>query len=187
MAAPLPPDLPKPDDDGAAGHLPGRFLPAVTLSATDGSTVALDKLQAGRTIIYCYPLTGRADVQLPEGWDAIPGARGCTNEACDFRDHHADLLAAGAAAVYGLSSQTSAYQAELVDRLHLPFPMLSDPDLQLAVDPGLPTLRTDTMTLYRRQTLVVRDGGIEHVFYPVFPPDRNAGEVLAWLRERESK
>lgn len=184
MAAPLPPDLPQPEDDGAAGHLPGRLLPSVTLRGTDGSTVALDQLRAGRTIIYCYPLTGGADVELPQHWDAIPGARGCTNEACDFRDHHADLLAAGAVAVYGLSSQSSDYQAELVDRLHLPFPMLSDPDLRLATDPGLPTFHADTMTLYRRQTLVVREGGIEHVFYPVFPPDQHASEVLAWLRER---
>lgn len=185
MTTPLP-DLPEPYDDGAADHLPGRRLPAVNLSATDGSTVVLDRLGPGRTIIYCYPLTGRADVHLPSDWDAIPGARGCTNEACDFRDHHADLLAAGVNAVYGLSTQTTEYQAELVERLHLPFPILADPDLRLAVDPALPTFNANGLTLYRRHTLVIRDGRIEHIFYPVFPPDQHASEVLTWLRAPEA-
>ncbi len=136
----------------------------------------LDQLGAGRTVLYLYPLTGRADIDLPEGWDSIPGARGCTNEACDFRDHHVDLLAAGATAVYGLSTQTSAYQAELVERLRLPFAHALD----------LPTFATGGMTLYRRQTLVVRNGAIEHVFYPVFPPDQHASEVRAWLADHPS-
>lgn len=186
MSTPLPPDLPAPIDDGAADHLPGRSVPALTLPATDGVAVRLDQLGAGRTVIYCYPLTGRPDLDLPEGWDAIPGARGCTNEACDFRDHHAELLAAGAAAVFGLSSQTGDYQRELVERLHLPFPMLSDPERLLAAELGLPTFDAGGMTLYRRHTLVVRDGTIEHVFYPIFPPDRHAAEVLDWLRSRPS-
>ena len=125
MAAPLPRDLPVPDDDGATDHLLGVRAPGVALASTDGTTVRLDQLPPGRTVLYVYPLTGRADLDLPDGWDAIPGARGCTNEACDFRDHHADLLAAGAAAVYGLSTQTSGYQAELVERLRLPFAVLS--------------------------------------------------------------
>ena len=181
MTAGLPPNLPAPADDGAADHLPGVAMPALALPATDATSVRLDQLGAGRTVVYCYPLTGRADVSLPEGWDAIPGARGCTNEACDFRDHHADLLAAGAARVYGLSSQTSDYQSELVERLRLPFPMLADPARELAAALGLPTFTAGGMTLYRRHTLVVRDQTIEHVFYPVFPPDQHAQQVLTWL------
>lgn len=156
-------------------------MPAVTLTSTAGEPMRLDRLRPDRTVIYCYPLTGRADVDLPTGWDSIPGARGCTNEACDFRDHHAQLLAAGATAVYGLSTQTSSYLAELVGRLRLPFPILADPEQRLARELELPTFEADGMTLYRRHTLVVIDGVIEHVFYPVFPPDRHASEVLAWL------
>lgn len=181
VATPLPPDLPAPEDDGAADHLPGAKVPAVALTSTDGAIVRLDQLGAGRTVLYVYPLTGRADVELPEDWDTIPGARGCTNQACDFRDHHADLLAAGAAAVYALSAQASDYQAEVVERLRLPFAMLSDPELVLAAELGLPTFTAGGMTLYRRHTLVLRDGIVEHVFYPVFPPDRHAEQVLAWL------
>jgi len=181
MAGPLPPDLPTPSDDGAADHLPGAVMPGVPLTSTEGVAVRLDRLPPGRTVLYCYPLTGRADVDLPDGWDAIPGSRGCTHQACDFRDHHADLLAAGAAAVYGLSTQTSTYQAELVERLRLPFAMLSDPDRLLAHELDLPTFTAGGMTLYRRQTLVVRDGRIERVFYPVFPPDQHADQVRSWL------
>ena len=187
MTSPLPPDLPAPHDDGATDHLVGAQAPAVALESTDGSTVRLDRCGPGRTVLYVYPLTGRADVDLPQGWDAIPGARGCTNEACDFRDHHADLLAAGATAVFGLSTQTTDYQAELVERLRLPFAVLSDPELLLADELGLPTFSAAGMVLYRRHTLVVRDGLIEHVFYPVFPPDRHAQQVLAWLTEDSSR
>lgn len=181
MATPLPPNLPAPEDDGTTDHLPGAKAPAVALTNTDGATVHLDQLGDGRTVLYVYPLTGRADLELPEDWDTIPGARGCTNQACDFRDHHADLLAAGAAAVYGLSTQSRGYQAELVERLRLPFTMLSDPELLLAAELGLPTFTAAGMTLYRRHTLVLRDGIVEHVFYPVFPPDQHAEQVLAWL------
>ena len=158
-------------------------MPVVNLPSTAGGRVALDQLAVGRTVIYLYPLTGRADVDLPVGWDAIPGARGCTAEACDIRDHHADLLAAGAGAVYGLSTQTSDYQAELVARLRLPFAILSDPGRELAAALDVPTFDADGATLYRRQTLVVRDAVIEHVFYPVFPPDQHATEVLTWFQE----
>ncbi|WP_405403479.1 MerR family DNA-binding transcriptional regulator [Streptomyces sp. NBC_01104] len=179
----LPADLPVPEDDGAAAHLPGRAVPETELPDTTGGTVALHTLGEGRSIIYCYPLTGRPDTDLPEGWNSIPGARGCTSEACDFRDHHDDLVAAGATRVYGLSSQGTAYQQEVVDRLRLPFPMLSDTAFRLSTTLGLPTFEAGGVPLYKRITLVVRDGVIEHVFYPVFPPNEHARQVLRWLRD----
>lgn len=154
------------------------------LPATSGHDVALDRLGDGPAIVYVYPLTGRPEVALPEGWDSIPGARGCTTQACDFRDHHAELLAAGATAVFGLSSQDRAYQQELVTRLALPFALLSDVDLALAETLALPTFEVDGTRLYKRLTLVLTAGRIEHVFYPIFPPNDHASEVLAWLRER---
>jgi len=178
----LPPDLPVPEDDGAAEHLPGRPAPTLTLPATSGHGVALDQLGAGRTVLYVYPLTGRPDVDLPDGWDNIPGARGCTSEACDFRDHHHDLLAAGAARVFGLSSQASDYQREVVDRLGLPFAMLSDTDLALADRLALPTFQAGGAVLFRRLTLVISEGTIQKVFYPIFPPNEHAQRVLAWFR-----
>ncbi|MEU6076968.1 redoxin family protein [Micromonospora sp. NPDC047074] len=183
----LPADLPAPADDGAADHLPGRRMPRLTLPGTAGDPVGLHALGAGRSVVYLYPLTGRPDVDLPGGWDSIPGARGCTAQACDFRDHHRDLVAAGAARVYGLSSQDTGYQREVVDRLRLPFTMLSDPGLRLASALGLPTFEAAGTTLYRRLTLIVRDGVIEHVFHPVFPPDRHADEVLRWLRQAPAR
>jgi peroxiredoxin len=179
----LPSHLPAPQDDGAADHLPGTMMPALELRDTRGNEVALDQLGPGRTVIYLYPLSGRPGVDLPDGWDTIPGARGCTPEACGFRDHHADLQAAGARAVYGLSSQDADYQAELADRLGLPFSILSDPDLALAGTLDLPTFEASGQRLFSRLTLVVTDGRIEHAFYPIFPPDEHAAEVLAWLRE----
>jgi peroxiredoxin len=178
----LPADLPEPQDDGAADHLAGLRMPALTLPSTSGDRIALDGLGPGRTILYLYPLTGRPGVDLPEGWNSIPGARGCTPEACGFRDHHADLLAAGAARVLGLSSQDTQYQQEVVDRLDLPFAMLSDTELSLARSLRLPTFAAGGSTLFTRLTLVIHDGVIEHAFYPVFPPNEHAGEVLAWLR-----
>jgi peroxiredoxin len=178
----LPDDLPVPVDDGAADHLLGAPLPALALAATGGKTVALDQLAAGRSVLYFYPMTGRPGVDLPEGWDEIPGARGCTTEACDFRDHHADLVAAGATSVYGVSSQDSDYQRELVERLNLPFAMLADSDLRVAAELGLPTFTAAEQRLYRRLTLIVDDARIRHVFYPVFPPNEHAGQVLDWLQ-----
>jgi peroxiredoxin len=178
----LPEGLPVPVDDGAASHLPGRAMPALSLPATDGRQVDLAALGDGRTVIYIYPMTGRPGVELPEGWDDIPGARGCTPESCGFRNLHDELLAAGAAQVFGLSSQSTEYQREAVDRLHLPFAMLSDEPLALAGALGLPTFSIEGQTLYRRLTMVVTGGVIEHVFYPIFPPDRHAQEVLDWLR-----
>lgn len=178
----LPEGLPVPEDDGEASHLPGRSLPALTLRSTDGAMIALDQLGPGRRLLYLYPMTGQPGVALPDGWDEIPGARGCTPEACGFRDHHAELRAAEVRTVYGLSSQSTEYQREAAQRLELPFALLSDPDLELAQALGLPTFVADGARLYRRLTLVVTDGVIEHVFYPVFPPNAHAGEVLAWLR-----
>jgi peroxiredoxin len=179
----LPAGLPVPVDDGAAAHLPGVVMPRLTLPATDGTEVNLGELGPGRTVLYLYPMTGRPGVKLPAGWDTIPGARGCTPQACAFRDHHTDLTAAGAARVHGLSSQDSAYQAEVVARLHLPFPLLADPQLRLADALRLPTFSTpETGRLYRRLTLIVLDDRIEHVFYPVFPTDTHATEVLSRLQ-----
>jgi peroxiredoxin len=180
----LPADLPIPADDGACRHLPGMVVPSIPLAATDGTTVdlaaPLDASGPERTVVYAYPRTGRPGVPLPEGWDAIPGARGCTPESCGFRDHHADMVARGAR-VFGLSTQTTDYQREMAERLHLPFPVLSDADMRLTRALRLPTLTVDGMTLIRRLTVVIRGGRIEHVFYPVFPPDRHAAEVIAWL------
>ena len=171
-----------PEDDGAAAHLPGLRLPNLSLPSTSGGEVLLSDLRA-RTVLYVYPMTGRPGVPLPDGWDLIPGARGCTVEACSFRDHHADLQAAGAS-VYGLSSQTTEYQREAVSRLHLPFPLLSDARLKLADVLRLPTFEVQGQRLFRRLTLVVGAGMIEQVFYPVFPPEEHAEQVLTWLRAR---
>jgi peroxiredoxin len=180
----LPADLPEPHDDGAADHLEGASVPATALPATDGSSVDLST-QPGRVVVYAYPRTGRpGEPSLVDDWDQIPGARGCTPETCGFRDHHTELGAAGAR-VFGLSTQDSDYQRELVDRLALPFPILSDHRLELTRSLRLPTFEVARQTLLRRLTMVVRDGAVEHVFYPVFPPDRHAGEVLAWLRANE--
>jgi len=179
----LPGDLPAPVDDGAASHLPGLLLPALRLPATSGEVIDLAGLgQRGRSVLYCYPLTARPGTDLPDGWDAIPGARGCTPEACGFRDHHAELTAAGAASVHGLSSQDTGYQQEAAQRLQLPFAMLSDTELALAAALGLPTFEADGRRLYTRLTMVIGGGRIEHVFYPVFPPDQHAQQVLDWLR-----
>ncbi|WP_454791027.1 MerR family transcriptional regulator [Mycolicibacterium lutetiense] len=178
----LPADLPAPVDDGAADHLVGLPIPDITLASSGGGDIGLASLPAGRTIIYLYPLTGRPGVDLPEGWDAIPGARGCTPEACGFRDHYAELRAACAQQVWGLSSQDADYQAEVVRRLDLPFGMLSDEEFVLADALNLPTFAAaGHPRLYTRLTLVVRDGRIEHVFYPIFPTDTHAQQVLDWL------
>jgi peroxiredoxin len=178
----LPDDLPVPVDDGAADHLPGTALPPITLLSTTGDRVDFKKLGPGRTVIYLYPMTGRPGVELPTGWDDIPGARGCSTEACSFRDHFQDLHAAGATHVFGLSSQTTEYQQEMAERLRLPFPVLSDVDFSLGTALSLPTFTASGEQLYKRLTLIVRDGVIEHVFYPVFPPNTHAQEVLNWLR-----
>ncbi|MGW1054764.1 MerR family transcriptional regulator [Streptomyces sp. NPDC001118] len=179
----LPANLPVPEDDGAADHLPGTKVPGLTLRDTAGRAVRLDALGPRRTVVYVYPLTGRPGTDLPEGWNSIPGARGCTPESCGFRDHFRDLLEAGAGRVYGLSSQGTDYQREVVERLGLPFDMLSDPALDLAAALGLPTFEVEGMRLFKRLTLVLHADVIEHVFYPVFPPNEHAQRVLTWLRE----
>ncbi|PTA67610.1 peroxiredoxin [Deinococcus arcticus] len=175
----LPADLPAPVDDGACDHLPGQRVPALRLPGTDGQTYDLSALP-GRTVLYLYPKTGRPDGAVPEGWDQIPGARGCTPQSCAFRDHHAELQAAGAR-VFGLSVQPTAYQQEAAERLHLPFALLSDADRHWSRALKLPTFEAGGETLLRRTTLILRGGVVEHVFFPVFPPDRNAADVLAWL------
>jgi peroxiredoxin len=172
--------IPAPVDDGAADGLPGRRLPSVELAATDGSRIVLAALP-GRTVVYAYPRTGRPGVDNPDGWDFIPGARGCTPQSCAFRDLFADLRARGVAHVFGLSTQDSPYQREAAERLHLPFALLSDERLALAHALELPTFETSGMTLLKRLTFVADDGIITKVFYPVFPPDRSAADVLEWL------
>jgi peroxiredoxin len=177
----LPANIPAPQDDGAARQLAGRKLPTLGLPATDGSHVDLSKL-AGRTVIYIYPRTGVPGQPLPDGWDAIPGARGCTPQSCSFRDHFAELKRLGVAQLFGLSTQATAYQREAVERLRLPFPVLSDESLAFARALDLPTFSVTGMTLLKRMALVIDDGVISKVFYPVFPPDKNAEEVVAWLQ-----
>jgi peroxiredoxin len=178
----LPPGLPAPEDDGACDHLWDTPLPPFELAATDGSRVRLDRLP-GRVIVYAYPRTGvPGEDPLVPNWDEIPGARGCTPESCAFRDHFGDLRAAGASLVFGLSTQDTAYQREAAGRLHLPFALLSDAELEMTKALRLPTFEAAGQTLLKRFTLAISDGRIEHVFYPVFPPDRHAEQVLGWLR-----
>jgi peroxiredoxin len=176
----LPPDLPVPIDDGAADHLPDSAIPALRLSSTESDTVDLAFEAQATLVLYCYPRTGRPGENPPTGWDEIPGARGCTPQACAFRDHHDELRRLGAR-VLGLSSQPIEEQREFAGRVSLPYPLLSDPELALARDLGLPTFTFDSRILYRRLTLIARHGCVAKVFYPVFPPDRNAAEVAAWL------
>jgi peroxiredoxin len=176
----LPPDLPVPTDDGAADHLEGMAVPPVALPSTSGGQVDLSEAAEGTLVLYLYPRTGRPGEPLPEGWDEIPGARGCTPQSCAFRDHFSELRPLGAD-VLGLSAQPLADQLEFADRVGLPYPILSDPELALADALRLPTFEVAGMRLYRRLTLVAREGRIAKVFYPVFPPDRNAADVVAWL------
>lgn len=177
----LPEGLPAPVDDGACDHLPGMSLPAIALPSTAGRSVLLTKTGRPRTVVYAYPRTGEPGKPLPDGWDLIPGARGCTPQSCSFRDHHQELLDLGAE-VFGLSSQTTEYQQEMAARLHLPFEVLSDADLRFAKALRLPTFEAAGMTLIKRLTLILRAGRIEHVLYPVFPPDQSAAQTIAWLR-----
>jgi peroxiredoxin len=176
-----PASIPVPQDDGGAKHLTGMRMPDLALAATDGAQVNLSQLR-GRTVIYVYPRTGVPGVALPQGWDDIPGARGCTPQSCSFRDHFDELKRFGVAQLYGLSAQDTAYQQEAASRLHLPFPILSDEKLALAKAINLPTFSAAGMTLLKRMTLVIDDAVITKVFYPVFPPDKNAEEVIAWLQ-----
>jgi len=175
--------IPAPVDDGATAHLVGATVPAVSLLATDDTLVTLASLN-GRTVVFAYPRTGEpGKIALVDDWDMIPGARGCTPQTCAFRDLFAELKGAGAAQVFGLSTQSNAYQTEMASRLHLPFPVLSDEQLALTHALDLPTMEVAGLTLIKRLALIVDDARITHVFYPVFPPDRNAGDVLAWLKD----
>jgi len=179
---PLPANLPRPVDDGATDHLKGMAMPQVSLRSTAGRLVDLSDLRAPRTVIYCYPRTGVPGEPLPEGWDMIPGARGCTPQTCSFRDHHQELLQLDAE-VFGLSTQTTEYQREMTSRLHVPFEVLSDAEFRFCDAMRLPTFEVSGMRLVKRLTLVVRGGRVEHVFYPVFPPNESADQVLRWLRD----
>ena len=180
----LPDDLPVPEDDGACEHLSGRPLPALSLPATTGEPMELAELGGeGTAVLFIYPRTGRPGEELPTGWDLIPGARGCTPQSCAFRDLHAEFAERGVPVV-GLSAQPPEDQAEFAERVHLQFPLLSDPSLELAAALDLPTFSVDDLSLYKRVTLVIRNREIVRAFYPVFPPDRNAADVLAWLSQR---
>jgi peroxiredoxin len=175
--------IPAPADDGATAHLKGMTVPPIGLVATDDSLVTLSAL-SGRIVVFGYPRTGEpGKIALVDDWDLIPGARGCTPQTCSFRDLFAELKAAGATSVFGLSTQSNAYQTEMASRLHLPFPVLSDEKLLLTRALDLPTMEVAGLTLIKRLALVIDNARITHVFYPVFPPDRNAGDVLAWLKE----
>ena len=181
----LPKDLPVPQDDGACAHLTGMPVPSVALPSTSGGTVDLSTLP-GRAVVFCYPRTGVPDKPPAQGWDDIPGARGCTPQACAFRDYHAELKGFGIIEVFGLSTQDTAYQQEVVRRLHLPFAMLSDEKLAFTRALNLPTFEVEGVRLTKRVTLILHAGTIEHVFYPVFPPDANAPAVIHWLMERST-
>ena len=176
----LPDDLPRPEDDGGADHLRGSPMPAIALPSTTGRMIDLSRLR-GRSVVYAYPMTGVPNVELPAGWNDIPGARGCTPQTLSFQSQK-DVFATLSATIFGLSTQTTAYQQEMSDRLGLSFPILSDADLKLTEALRLPTMTVEGMHLMKRLTLILRDGVVEHVFYPVFPPDRATEDVVAWLR-----
>jgi peroxiredoxin len=176
----LPDGLPVPVDDGAAAHLEGQLVPALSLPATSGEDIDLATAASRTLVVYCYPRTGRPGEPPPPGWDEIPGARGCTPQSCAFRDHFAELEELGANVV-GLSAQPLSDQAEFAERVGLSYPVLSDPGLELARALRLPTFEAADMRLYRRLTFIARGERIVKVFYPVFPPDRNAADVIAWL------
>ena len=174
-----------PQDDGACRHLPGKPMPSYRLQTTDHRVIDFSTLP-GWVVLYCYPMTGQPGVALPDGWDAIPGARGCTAQSCGFRDHFAELKSLDVQ-VYGMSAQSTAYQQEAVDRLHLPFALVSDDGLGLTDALGLPTFEVGGARLNKRVTLIVQDGVISKYFYPVFPPDRNIEDVLDWLNANRNR
>ena len=176
----LPTDLPIPQDDGSTNHLKGMKLPSISLNATNGKAINFGDIK-GKLVIYCYPMTGQPNVALPDGWDQIPGARGCTPQSCSFRDHYQELRSLGAEVV-GLSVQSTEYQQEMADRLHLPFPVLSDDSYQLQRVLQLPTFVAAGMTLLKRITLIVNNGVIEAVHYPIFPSDSDPAWVMGYLK-----
>lgn len=176
----LPDDLPVPDDDGQAAHLLGQELPSISLRSTNGALLDLADLR-GLTVIYAYPMTGKPGTDLPKDWNLIPGARGCTPQACSYRDHFAELQALNAS-LYGLSTQSSDYQKEMAERLHLPFDVLSDEQFKLTSALSLPNFQVDGMTLLKRLTLICQNRKIIRVHYPVFPPDKDIDHVIAFLK-----
>jgi len=176
----LPKDLPVPVDDGACDRLLGQYLPSIALSSTHGRSVDLSAI-AGRVVIYCYPMTGQPGMPLPDGWEEIPGARGCTPQSCAFRDRNRELSELETQ-VFGLSTQSTEYQMEAAERLHLPFELLSDRDLRFAEKLKLPIFELEGKQLLKRVTIIAEGGKIVKFFYPVFPPDLNADEVIDWLR-----
>ena len=182
----LPEGLPVPIDDGQAAHLEGLQLPDISLPSTDGQNFSFYiNSNPKKLVIYLYPLTGQPDVALPDGWDEIPGARGCTPQACDFSDHHQQFMSLNTQ-VFGLSTQMTAYQLVLKNRLHLSFDLLSDVDLKLKQSLNLPTFKVGNLTLYKKLTLIIEENTIKKVFYPVFPPDKHASQVLDWLKSHPS-
>lgn len=180
----LPEHLPKPEEDGACDHLPGMEVPSIALPSTSGRSVEISSLP-GKTVLYVYPMTGRPGRELPEGWNDIPGARGCTPESCAFRDLHAEFRSFGAR-VFGMSAQSTDYQREAVERLGLQYELLSDEDMNFTNALRLPTFEVEGNALIKRLTLIIRGSKVEKVFYPVFPPDEHPAEVLEWLA-RNSK
>jgi len=181
----LPTDLPIPEDDGSTAHLRGMKLPNISLVTTSGKTINLGNIK-GKLVIYCYPMTGQPNIALPDGWDQIPGARGCTPQSCSFRDHYQELKALGAE-VIGLSVQTTDYQKEMADRLHLPFPVVSDADYQFQKALNMPTFLAAGMTLLKRVTLIAHNGVIEAVHYPIFPSDSDPTWVIDYFKAHNSK
>jgi len=180
----LPTDLPIPQDDGSTKHLKGMKLPNVSLNTTNGKSINLGDIK-GKLVIYCYPMTGQPNVALPDGWDQIPGARGCTPQSCSFRDHYKELQALGAEVV-GLSVQTTEYQKEMADRLHLPFPVVSDVSYEFQKALNMPTFIAAGMTLLKRVTLIANNGVIEAVHYPIFPSDSDPDWVMDYLKSNQS-
>lgn len=176
----LPSNLPVPQDDGASSHLLGRSLPDVILLSTSGKQVNLSHIQ-GQAVFFCYPMTGQLGVQLPDGWDSIPGARGCTPQSCSFRDRYQDLQKLDVR-VYGISTQKSSTQLEAVERLHLPYELLSDVDFQLTTSLQLPTFKIEHQRFIKRLTMIIRNSEIVKVFYPIFPPEKNVIDVIEWLK-----
>jgi len=174
--------IPAPMDDGAARHLLGLPVPSIPLQATDGAIRDISRMP-GLVVVYAYPRTGTPGVSNPDRWDLIPGARGCTPQSCSFREHFTELKDLGVDHLFGLSTQDYAYQREAAERLHLPFAILSDDGLKLTRAMNLPTFTAGGMTLLKRLTLVVQEGTVKHVFYPVFPPDQSAADVVEWLAQ----
>ena len=177
----IPQDLPIPIDDGKCNHLTNSYLPDVILNSTKDEKINLSKLQ-GLWVLYFYPMTGRPDVKLPDGWNEIPGARGCTPQSCSFKDNFEKLKSLNAN-VYGISTQSTNYQKEVKERLHLPYEILSDENLELTKKLDLPTFEIENMILTKRVTLICKDGEIVKFFYPVFPPDKNVDEVISWIEK----